>query len=754
VVIQGTAGQLHQQAVVGIIPQHPAHQGIELAVVEMLRLPLQIAIDPHRRRIKAFLFDAPADGGIGPQGQLLPLSRIVRRRQQSAGKTRRQKSRYGLGRPAAEAAGQLPQGGEAVAARILAHGRGTGNGEQFAARRQGNEFVLPGQPHPGAVHAHQQQIRVFKNLAGGIGHHGQNGLAGFHGTGPFCEISLYAIAEDSTAAEPMPASPGAGRNLPFAAGRLSAMLCAMRVLLATLHSKFVHASLALPLLAGFCRASQRQLLIREYTVHEPKEAVLAAILAENPDVVALSVYIWNRRASLELADALAVAKPDLRIVVGGPEVSFDGPDLFARHPGLSALIRGEGELPLRDLLTAWQEQRPPADIPRLTWRSENRVVENPDGPTLATLDEIPSPFALELVDLSRGLVYLETSRGCPFRCAFCMSALDPRVRSYSMARIEADLSLLMEREVPCVKLVDRTFNYDAERARHIFSFILQHNRRSRFHFEIGAQLLDEATLQLLEKAPAGLFQFEIGVQSTRADTLAAIRRSTDLDVLFENVRRLRRADNIPLHLDLIAGLPGENYGEFCLSIDRLLDLRPHHLQLEPVKLLPGAPLRRQAAQFGLRHDPHPPYTVLGTPELSFADLERLRGMGRMLDLTWNAGRLRPFSISWRASASPRLPLWSNWRITGTFTNWTAGPCPSVSCSNSSGYSSWTATTPTTVLSCDPAWPVISPFANAARRIGFPNSSIWRCIPMRLNRARPSSRQKPNASKARASNCSI
>lgn len=420
------------------------------------------------------------------------------------------------------------------------------------------------------------------------------------------------------------------------------MLCAMRVLLATLHSKFVHASLALPLLAGFCRATQRQLLIREYTVHEPKEAVLAAILAENPDVVALSVYIWNRRASLELADALVVAKPDLRIVVGGPEVSFDGPDLFARHPGLSALIRGEGELPLRDLLTAWQEQRPPVNIPRLTWRSENRVVENPDGPTLATLDEIPSPFALELVDLSRGLVYLETSRGCPFRCAFCMSALDPRVRSYSMARIEADLSLLMEREVPCVKLVDRTFNYDAERARHLFSFILHHNRQSRFHFEIGAQLLDDATLQLLEKAPAGLFQFEIGVQSTRADTLAAIGRSTDLNVLFENVRRLRPADNIPLHLDLIAGLPGENYRDFCLSIDRLLDLRPHHLQLEPVKLLPGAPLRRQAAQFGLRHDPHPPYTVLGTPELSFADLERLRGMGRMLDLTWNAGRLTTF----------------------------------------------------------------------------------------------------------------
>lgn len=416
----------------------------------------------------------------------------------------------------------------------------------------------------------------------------------------------------------------------------------MRIVLTTLHSKFVHTSLALPLLAAYCRAPQRILPIREYTVHEPKEAVLADLLAEQPDVVAFSVYLWNRTATLELADALAVARPGLRVVLGGPEVSFDGPQLFERHPGVAALVHGEGEIPLRALLDAWQRGARPDDIPRLSWRDGDRIHSLPDGPLLSDLDTIPSPFPLGLVDLSRGLVYLETSRGCPYRCSFCMSALDSRVRSYSMARIREDLGWLMEREASCVKLVDRTFNYDPARAREIFRFILDRNRASRFHFEIGAHLLDDATLTLLEQVPADMFQFEIGVQSTLPETLSAIRRETCLERLEDNVRRLRRAGNIHLHLDLIAGLPGQGSASFLQSVDRILALRPHHLQLEPVKLLPGAPLRRDAAEFGLQYDPHPPYGVLATQELSFEELEGLRGISRLLDLTWNAGRLQGF----------------------------------------------------------------------------------------------------------------
>ena len=444
----------------------------------------------------------------------------------------------------------------------------------------------------------------------------------------------------------------------------------MRTVLATLHSKFIHPSLALPYLAAFCARGCGELAIREFTVHEPKENVLAALLAESPDVVAFSVYLWNRRETLELVDALAVAAPGIRLVLGGPEVSFDGPGLFACHPGLTALIRGEGELPLRALLGAWAKRTEPLGIPRLTLRSAGGVIEGAAGPLLTTLDDIPSPFAAGMVDLSRGFVYLETSRGCPYGCAFCMSALDEQVRSFSMARIRADLRLLMDREVAQIKLVDRTFNYDAARAREIFSFILENNRRSRFHFEIGAHLLDEATLELLATVPADTFQFEIGVQSTLPGTLAAIGRQAPLERLERNVVRLRRADNIHLHLDLIAGLPGEGYREFLASINRVATLSPHHLQIEPVKLLPGAPLREQAPEYGLRYDPHPPYTVLSTPDLSFEELERLRGVSRLLDLTWNSGRGQNFLAGLAATSGSLAQglerIEAYWRIKGLF----------------------------------------------------------------------------------------
>ncbi len=416
----------------------------------------------------------------------------------------------------------------------------------------------------------------------------------------------------------------------------------MRTLLATLHSKFIHPSLALPCLAAFCGPDCGELLIREFTVHEPPENVLALLLAEEPDVVAFSVYLWNRRETLELADALALARPGLRVVLGGPEVSFDGPELFAAHPGVAALVRGEGELPMRGLLSAWAAGSEPEGVPRVAWRRGDAVTEGPAGPVLSDLDEIPSPFAAGLVDLHRGTLYLETSRGCPYACAFCMSALDESVRSFSPERIRADLALLMERAVPQVKFVDRTFNYDAHRAREIWSFILQRNRSTAFHFEIGAHLLDEASLALLEEVPEGMFQFEIGVQSTLPAALAAVGRRASLERLEENVKRLRAAGNIHLHLDLIAGLPGEGYSGFLGSLDRVAALSPHHLQVEPVKLLRGSPLRDKATELGIRFNPHPPYPVLYTPDLSFAELERLRGISRLLDLTFNSGRFRTF----------------------------------------------------------------------------------------------------------------
>jgi anaerobic magnesium-protoporphyrin IX monomethyl ester cyclase len=418
------------------------------------------------------------------------------------------------------------------------------------------------------------------------------------------------------------------------------MLAPMRTLLTTLHSKYIHPSLALPSLAAFCREGCGELLIREFTVHEPKENVLALLLQEEPDAIAFSVYLWNRRETFELIDLLYAARPEIKLVIGGPEVSFDGPELFARHPGLAVIVRGEGELPLRQLLQEWQTGQRPTAIPRTLRRLDGDIVEGPPGPELDELDLIPSPFRAGLVDISRGFVYFETSRGCPYRCSFCMSALDDRVRSFSRERIESDLLWLMQQRVPKIKLVDRTFNYHPQRAREIFRFILRHNRGSHFHFEIGAHLLDRETLLLLAEVPPGMFQFEIGIQSTLEATLEAIDRKVDRQKLEEHIADLQKLTRIDLHLDLIAGLPGESLQNFLGSVDRVMAGEPEHLQIEPVKLLPGSPLRRQAAERGIRFDPNPPYTVLETPSLAYRDLQLLKNLSRLLDQSWNQRRLR------------------------------------------------------------------------------------------------------------------
>ena len=417
----------------------------------------------------------------------------------------------------------------------------------------------------------------------------------------------------------------------------------MRAILVTLHSKYIHSCLALSYLASYCRDIPGcELITQEYTVHEPKENVLAAILASAPDLVALSVYIWNRSAILELADALSVADPNLDIVLGGPEISFEGPEIFRFHPGIGAIVRGEGEATFRDILQRLMAGQDPAGTPGTLWNRCPEAIEGSERPVLEVLDTIPSPFELGLVDLARGLVYLETSRGCPFHCLFCMSALEDKVRSFSMGRIRRDLDFLMSRKVPKIKLVDRTFNYDPERAREIFTYILENNCTSHFHFEIGAGLLDEETIRLLRRVPEAMFQFEIGVQSCSPAALKAVERHMSLEVSLENIARLREETNIALHLDLVAGLPRENYPDFLASLDRTVALRPHHLQIELVKLLPGSILRSQARQVGIDHDPHPPYTVLRTRDLSFADLNRLRGISRIVDMTFNSGLFQGF----------------------------------------------------------------------------------------------------------------
>ncbi|WP_243373248.1 B12-binding domain-containing radical SAM protein [Geotalea sp. SG265] len=413
----------------------------------------------------------------------------------------------------------------------------------------------------------------------------------------------------------------------------------MKVLLTTLHAKYVHASLALPYLAAACGDLEGvEIAIREFTVNEPSDAVLQQIVAEKADVVMFSCYIWNIEQTLKLAADLKLVQPEVIIVLGGPEASHGVFELLSRNPAIDCVVRGEGEETCRELLQALVEGQPMEEVAGTVCRSGEEAVAAPEQAPIASLDAIPSPFAARLADLKKPLVYYETSRGCPFSCAFCMSSLEKGVRTFSIERIRSDLEILMAGKVKTIKLVDRTFNFNAVRANQIWEYILQNNRESRFHFEIAADLLTEENLALLAKVPKDTFRFEIGIQSKDAGTLERVGRTSDLDKLFVNVARLRRETQVTLHLDLVAGLPEENYQGFLSSLQGLCELTPHHIQVEPLKVLKGTQMRAIAEREGYACSAAPPYKILRTPWLSFEEICRIETVSRLVELFYNSGR--------------------------------------------------------------------------------------------------------------------
>ena len=419
----------------------------------------------------------------------------------------------------------------------------------------------------------------------------------------------------------------------------------MKILLTTLHAKYSHASLALPCLAACCLDLPGvTVTIREYTVNEPREHLLRLIIAEQADLVAFSCYIWNIEKTLRIVSDLKKISPKTQVVLGGPEVSFGAFDLMHNHPAIDFVIKGEGEAVFRQLAKTMADHGQEMfsgsafeEIDNLFFRDGGDISAGPHGRGYLQLDTIPSPFEAGLVDLNKPLTYYETSRGCPFSCAFCLSSVEGQVRSYSMERIRRDLLFLMQTKVPQIKLVDRTFNYDARRADDIWGFILQYNQSSHFHFEIAADLLSDTSIDILKLVPADTFRFEIGVQSASEDTLKQVNRTTDLVRIFYVIRRLRAETEIELHLDLVAGLPGEDYTAFLASLQAVADLDPHMIQVEPLKVLKGSPMREIAAREEYHFSESPPYTILRNPWLSYDDIGRIETVGRLLDLFYNHG---------------------------------------------------------------------------------------------------------------------
>ena len=408
----------------------------------------------------------------------------------------------------------------------------------------------------------------------------------------------------------------------------------MNIILCALNAKFIHSSLAVHELYANLDHLQAHVQIREYTINHTADFILAELFAAKPDVVCFSCYIWNMKMIRQIAEDLKTVLPGLRIVLGGPEASYDYEELLAFA---DYIVYGEGEATFRELVQFFvQPQAPLESVKGIAFLRDGSVYDTGSRPVLP-LDDLRFAYENGFDNFQNRILYYETARGCPFRCQYCLSSAGDGVRFLSQARVERELSIFLQAKVRQVKLVDRTFNCNKAHAMHIWQYLIRHdNGITNFHFEIAGDLLDDEMLTLLRAARPGLFQFEIGVQSTNRETLDAIQRRTDLSRLFTQIDALRQNGNIHLHLDLIAGLPGEDFTSFARSFNAVYKAGPHQLQLGFLKLLKGSGLRRDTSRFGIAYRHYPPYEVLYTKELPFGDMLALKQIEEMVELYYNS----------------------------------------------------------------------------------------------------------------------
>jgi radical SAM superfamily enzyme YgiQ (UPF0313 family) len=376
----------------------------------------------------------------------------------------------------------------------------------------------------------------------------------------------------------------------------------------------------------------------EFTINDHLERVVGDIYRHKPDIIALSCYIWNIRETLMVVESIKKVIPDSVVVLGGPEVSYDSVSLLEENTEVDVIVKGEGEITFPFLIERLMNNKPLDDVEGITYRKAGTIIENRDRTPLSDLDALPFPYEEGFQDLDNRIVYYETTRGCPFQCQYCLSSINPGVRYLSLDRVRKDIKTFIDAGIPQVKLVDRTFNCNPKRARDIFRMIMEMGGNTNFHFEICGDLLDDETLDLLKDAPPGLFQFEIGVQSTRVETLEAIRRKTDFDKLSERVKILKGYRNIHLHLDLIAGLPGENYLSFQRSFNDVYKLKPDRLQLGFLKLLKGSGIRKDAEIWEYKYLSQPPYEVLENRDISYGEMLMLKDVEDLVERYYNTHR--------------------------------------------------------------------------------------------------------------------
>ena len=414
----------------------------------------------------------------------------------------------------------------------------------------------------------------------------------------------------------------------------------MKILLAACNAKYIHSNLAVYNLRAYAGEYREHIILKEYTINQQKDEILRDIYLEKPDIICFSCYIWNVSFVKEIAENLKKILPDSVFWAGGPEVSFDAEDFLKKNPGFFGVMVGEGEETFRELCRFYVDNKGNLEeIPGIAFYSGGKIRHN-GWREIMDLSKVP--FAYEnMEDFRNKIVYYESSRGCPFSCSYCLSSVDKKLRFRNLDLVKKELQFFIDRKVPQVKFVDRTFNCKHSHAMEIWKYILEHdNGITNFHFEISADLLKEEELSLMEKMRPGLIQLEIGVQSTNSETIKAIRRTMDFERLSEIVNKVRSFGNIHQHLDLIAGLPYENYDSFRNSFNQVYALKPEQLQLGFLKVLKGSLMKEMAKEYGILHKEREPYEVLSTKWLSYGEILKLKTVESMVEVYYNSGQFQ------------------------------------------------------------------------------------------------------------------
>lgn len=414
-----------------------------------------------------------------------------------------------------------------------------------------------------------------------------------------------------------------------------------KILLSTLNAKYIHSSLALRYVKAYCEQhTSLAISLKEFSINEFASDIMGKLYRLQPDILCFSCYIWNISMILEICHDYKQVSPHTIIILGGPEVSYDAVTVLKENPTIDFIVRGEGEVSFQKLLQALVNEESVREIPGITYRWAAEIIQNDDRALIADLDTIPFPYPENLAEFHDKIIYYESSRGCPFQCSYCLSSTQRGVRYFSMARVKQDLSILIAQQVREVKFVDRTFNCNEKRAMEIMRFIIEQGTNSKFHFELDASLLSDEMMDFLKTVPAGIFNFEIGIQSTNPTVLNEVNRQANWQRITQNMQRLHTYQNIHLHLDLIAGLPYEDYHAFARSFNDVYALQPDVLQLGFLKLLKGSAIRASAQKHKYIFQQEAPYQVLANQYLDYTDLLDLQDIEELLEKYHNSGDMQ------------------------------------------------------------------------------------------------------------------